>query len=157
MESRWYNFEPPSGEDHSSLDKLIVKAEQRYSEVGSQLAKYFVEQFSKTKHPIKGLLRQRDIFETQVKPKLAEGKVAYVWVDALRFEWPASSVGCSRMTLSFPSNQPSRLFLRSLRSAWRHCFRRRTNRPRWSLWEAENSGWKLTEWCSRTERTASPS
>jgi hypothetical protein len=86
MESRWYNFEPPSGEDHSSLDKLIVKAEQRYSEVGSQLAKYFVEQFSRTKHPIHGLLQQRDIFETQVKPKLAEGKVAYVWVDALRFE-----------------------------------------------------------------------
>lgn len=86
MESRWYNFEPTSGEDHSSLDRLIVKAEQRYSEVGSRLAQYFVEQFSKTKHPINGLLQQRDIFETQVKPKLAEGKVAYVWVDALRFE-----------------------------------------------------------------------
>jgi hypothetical protein len=86
MESRWYNFEPPSGEDHRSLDKLIVKAEQRYSAVGSQLAEYFIEQFSKTKHPINGLLRQQDIFETHVKPKLAEGKVAYVWVDALRFE-----------------------------------------------------------------------
>jgi len=86
MESRWYNFEPTSGEDHSSLDQLIIKAEQRYAEVGSHLAEYFVEQFSKTKHPINGLPRQRDIFETQVKPKLAEGKVAYVWVDALRFE-----------------------------------------------------------------------
>ena len=86
MESRWYNFEPVSGEDHDSLDKLIVKARQRYAEVGSQLAKSFVEQFSKTKHPITGLLRQRDIFDTQVKPKLAEGKVAYIWVDALRFE-----------------------------------------------------------------------
>ena len=40
----------------------------------------------KAKHPIKGLLRQRDVFEKQVKPHLSEGKVAYVWVDALRFE-----------------------------------------------------------------------
>src|SRR5262249_7143002 len=36
--------------------------------------------------PIKGLVRQRDFLEAQVKPKLDEGKVAYVWVDALRFE-----------------------------------------------------------------------
>jgi hypothetical protein len=86
MESRWYNFEPESGDDHLSLEKLIVKARQRYTEVGSRLARHFVTQFYKAKHPIKGLLRQRDIFETQVKPKLGHGKVAYVWVDALRFE-----------------------------------------------------------------------
>ncbi len=86
LESRWYNFEPLSGEDNSSLEKLVVKAEQRYSEVGSHLAKHFVSLFSKAKHPIKGLLRQRDIFETHVKPKLSDGKTAYLWVDALRFE-----------------------------------------------------------------------
>ena len=34
----------------------------------------------------KGVLRQRDVFATQVQPRLAEGKTAYVWVDALRFE-----------------------------------------------------------------------
>ena len=42
--------------------------------------------FQEAKHPIKGLLRQRDVFEKQVKPLLGEGKFAYVWVDALRFE-----------------------------------------------------------------------
>ena len=42
MESRWYNFEPESGDDHLSLEKLIVKARQRYTEVGSQLARHFV-------------------------------------------------------------------------------------------------------------------
>src|SRR5208283_603555 len=67
-------------------EKVIAKAEQRYTEVGSELAKHFIAQFSKAKHPIKGRLRQRDIFERQVKPLLGEGKVAYVWVDALRFE-----------------------------------------------------------------------
>ena len=68
------------------IHKLITKAEQRYMEVGSILANHFVRTFQKAKHPIKGLLRQRDFFETQVKPILGGSKVAYVWVDALRFE-----------------------------------------------------------------------
>ncbi len=86
MESRKYNFEFAAGNDHHGLEKLIIKAEQRYTEVGSELARHFITHFQKAKHPIKGLLRQRDIFEKQVKPHLGEGKVAYVWVDALRFE-----------------------------------------------------------------------
>jgi hypothetical protein len=86
MESRKYNFEFDAGGEHQGLEKLITKAEQRYTEVGSALARHFVTQFHKAKQPVKGLLRQRDFFETQVKPKLEGGKVAYVWVDALRFE-----------------------------------------------------------------------
>ncbi len=86
MESRWYNFDLDAADPHPGLDKLILTAEQRYTEVGSQLAKTFVTQFSKAKHPIAGLLRQVQVFETQVKPHLGNGKTAYVWVDALRFE-----------------------------------------------------------------------
>jgi hypothetical protein len=86
MESRKYNFEFDAGGEHQGLEKLITKAEQRYTEVGSALAKHFVTHFHKVKQPVKGLLRQRDFYETQVKPKLDGGKVAYVWVDALRFE-----------------------------------------------------------------------
>jgi hypothetical protein len=86
MESRWYSFEPEGGDDQRTLDELVVRAEQRYTEVGSQLAKHFVTHFVKAKQPVEGLLRQRDVFDTQVKPRLPEGKVAYVWVDALRFE-----------------------------------------------------------------------
>ena len=86
MESRKYNFEFGAGDDHHGLDKLITKAAQRYTEVGSALAKHFITTFQKAKHPIKGLAYQRDIFEKQVKPLLGDGKVAYVWVDALRFE-----------------------------------------------------------------------
>jgi hypothetical protein len=86
MESRKFNFESVASHDHDGLDKLITKAEQRYTEVGSELARHFITHFQKATHPIKGLLRQRDIFEKQVKPHLGEGKVAYVWVDALRFE-----------------------------------------------------------------------
>jgi PglZ domain len=86
MESRKYNFEFGASDDHTGLEKLITKAEQRYTQVGSELAKHFITHFQKAKHPINGILRQRDIFEKQVKPHLSEGKVAYVWADALRFE-----------------------------------------------------------------------
>ena len=86
METRKYNFEFVANIDHGGLEKLITRAEQRYTEVGSELAKHFITQFQKAKHPINGLLRQRDIFEKQVKPHLSDGKVAYVWVDALQFE-----------------------------------------------------------------------
>jgi hypothetical protein len=86
MESRRFGFEFKAGDEHEGLDRLCVKAEQRYMEVGSTLAKVFVTQFSKTKHPVKELLRQRECFEKVVKPRLGHKKVGYVWVDALRFE-----------------------------------------------------------------------
>ena len=84
--SRGAHFDPDAADPRPGLDKLILKAEQQYTEVGSQLAKEFVTQFSKAKHPIAGLLRQVQVFETLVKPHLGKGKTAYVWVDALRFE-----------------------------------------------------------------------
>lgn len=86
MESRWFNFEPRADGEHDSLERLTRRAEQRYAEVGSQLARHFVTQFENARHPIEGVVRQRDIFASHVKPLLGESKVAYVWVDALRFE-----------------------------------------------------------------------
>jgi len=84
--SRKYNFEFAASGNHQGLEKLLTKAAQRYTEVGSELAKHFITEFRKAKHPIPGMLRQRDFFEKQVKPHLGAGKVAYVWVDAMRFE-----------------------------------------------------------------------
>lgn len=86
MESRWYNVETGPGDDHAGLEKLIQQAERRYTAVGSELARLFVSRYAKAKHPVPGLLRQAQVLESQVKPRLGEAKVAYVWVDALRFE-----------------------------------------------------------------------
>ncbi len=86
MEGRWYNIESEPGDDHPGLEKLVHKAERRYTEVGSDLSKLFVARYARAKHPVPGLLRQVQVFETQVRPRLGEGKVAYVWVDALRYE-----------------------------------------------------------------------
>jgi hypothetical protein len=50
------------------------------------MAKSFVKQFAMAKHPILGILRQVQVFEKHVKPRLEAQKTAYIWVDALRFE-----------------------------------------------------------------------
>ncbi|GAC1467529.1 MAG: PglZ domain-containing protein [Isosphaeraceae bacterium] len=86
MEGRWYTFESEPSDDHPGLGTLVLKAERRYMEVGSELAKRFVTCYAKGKFPIPGLMRQVEVFEKQVRPRLGEGKLAYVWVDALRYE-----------------------------------------------------------------------
>ena len=84
MESRWYNFEP-HGDDHDSIEKLVIRARRRYVAVGSEIARQFLTQLQKNA-PDKSVARQRDVFERHVKPSLGEKKTAYMWVDALRFE-----------------------------------------------------------------------
>ena len=87
MESRKYNFDFAAEQRSSRAGKAHYegRATLHRSRLGIGQALH---------HPVsrrpsirsKGLLRQRDVFEKQVKPLLGEGKVAYVWVDALRFE-----------------------------------------------------------------------
>ena len=84
MESRWHNFEPHS-DDHDSIEKLVIKARQSYVQVGSEIARHFLTQLQK-KAPDKKIIRQREIFEKYVKPSLDRKKIAYIWVDALRYE-----------------------------------------------------------------------
>ncbi|GAB6094078.1 PglZ domain-containing protein [Desulfatiferula olefinivorans] len=84
MESRWYNFEP-YGDDHDSIEKLVIRARRRYAAVGSEMARQFLMQLHKNA-PDKSVARQREVFENHVKPFLADKKTAYVWVDALRYE-----------------------------------------------------------------------
>jgi len=85
MESQWHNFEAYS-EDSDSIEKLVIKARQRYMEVSSDLAKYFITQLPKIIQD-KKVLCQSEVFEKYVKPSLNKNeKIAYVWVDALRFE-----------------------------------------------------------------------
>jgi len=84
MESRWHNFEP-QGDDHDSIEKLVIRARQRYVEVGSEVSRQFLTQLQE-KVPDKIIPRQREVFEKHVKPSLGKEKIAYMLVDALRFE-----------------------------------------------------------------------
>jgi hypothetical protein len=86
MESLWYSFEPQVGDDHERIEKLIIKARRRYVEVGSVLAREFISRLHRDGTPTGNVLHQRQIFQGRVKPLLGKEKVAYMWVDALRFE-----------------------------------------------------------------------
>src|SRR5579863_1255565 len=83
MEHRYYDF---GFQLHDRLDQLLSRARHRYMQIGSTLAETFLRAFQGQKFRIEGALRQVGIFEKKVKPNIAEGKVAYVWVDALRYE-----------------------------------------------------------------------
>ncbi len=83
MEHRYYDV---SFQLNDQFEQLLSRARQRYMEVGSMLAETFLRAYQGQKFHIKGALLQREIFDKKVKPGLARGKVAYVWVDALRYE-----------------------------------------------------------------------
>ena len=86
MERRCHEFDFVLGKRHRVLEQLVSRARQRYMDVGSKLAERFVHHYHESKFKLGGLDRQTQIFEKRVKPSLSEGKTAYVWVDALRYE-----------------------------------------------------------------------
>jgi len=86
LERRWHDFEWGLHDRYQSLEMLVNQARNRYMNVGSQLAETFVRRYEAAKFRLPGIMRQTEVFIKVVKPKLAEGKTAYVWVDALRYE-----------------------------------------------------------------------
>jgi len=85
MERRYHNFDFEVSEDGGLLGQLVAKARHRYMQAGGSLSDQFLRRFSEEKFRVNAL-RQLEIYEKRVRPQVAEGKTAYVWVDALRFE-----------------------------------------------------------------------
>jgi hypothetical protein len=86
LERRWQTFELSDLATYQTLEDLVTRARQRFMEVGDRLAGTFTQALAHAKGALPGLSRQRDTFVTSVRPALAEGKTAYILVDALRFE-----------------------------------------------------------------------
>jgi hypothetical protein len=86
MERRIHNFDFDATGIHQLLEQLIAQAREKYMQAGNLLAKRFVSAYSANKFLLPGLLPQREIFNEQLKSNLLGGKIAFVWVDALRFE-----------------------------------------------------------------------
>jgi hypothetical protein len=86
MERQYHNFDFDRGDQEKQLEQLIVRARQRYMAVGDKLAETFLQQYRQAGFTLPGALRQREIYASKVQAALAQGKTAYVWVDALRFE-----------------------------------------------------------------------
>lgn len=85
MEKRWHQFDI-FGTDDGLLERLIMRGRQRYMEVGALLAQRFIESYHGLSFKIKGIDHQTAIFDTYVQPHIGKQKVAYILVDALRFE-----------------------------------------------------------------------
>ncbi len=83
MEKRYHNLDQEIGD---SLERLIIRAKERYMAAASKMAERFLRLYQRDSFRITGVLRQVEIFEKIVKPALEEGKTAYIWADALRFE-----------------------------------------------------------------------
>ncbi|NCC30999.1 MAG: hypothetical protein EOM24_03125, partial [Chloroflexia bacterium] len=86
LERRWHTFELSDQAACQTLEDIVTRARQRFMEVGDRLACAFTQALAQTKGALTGLSRQREIFAMNVRPALAEGKTAYILVDALRFE-----------------------------------------------------------------------
>lgn len=86
LERRWHTFELSDQPACRTLEDLVTRARQRFMEVGDLLARTFTQALAQAKGALPGLSQQRETFASCVRPALAQGKTAYVLVDALRFE-----------------------------------------------------------------------
>ncbi len=71
---------------HSSLIQLVARARQRYAIVSNDLAERFSQAYVDAKFELPGVPLQADIYQEKVAPATKTQRVAYMLVDALRFE-----------------------------------------------------------------------
>ena len=73
-------------QQHESLIQLVAQARQRYAAVSDDLADLFVRALAADRFELPGVLLQADVYREIVAPAVKGGPVAYILVDALRFE-----------------------------------------------------------------------
>ncbi len=74
------------GPQHDALLQLVAHARHQYSDTANDLARVFVEAYADADFALPGVMSQADIYRETVAPASREGRVAYLLVDALRFE-----------------------------------------------------------------------
>jgi len=73
-------------EIHETLEKLIHFARHRYMRITAQLIERFISDYQSSHFVVKDSFAQHQIYANKVKPFLNQEKIAYIWVDALRYE-----------------------------------------------------------------------
>lgn len=68
------------------IEPVARQVRARYAAVLDHQARTFTESFLAAKGNVTGVLRQSELFRSRVEPVLSHQRVAYVWVDAMRFE-----------------------------------------------------------------------
>lgn len=71
---------------HTALERLMARARQDYTFIIDLLAQHFIPLLANSHFTLENQIRQRDIFSQYVAPLLGKKKIAYILVDALRFE-----------------------------------------------------------------------
>jgi hypothetical protein len=86
LERRDLDFAPRLGDEYGALNQLVARARKRYREAAERLSEHYLSALQKARFEVLGIPRQTEIFAQHVAPALEKGKVAYVLVDALRYE-----------------------------------------------------------------------
>jgi hypothetical protein len=86
LERQWQALEADDTPGDEQLAKLVAELRGDYTTAAGHLTERFMEGLVQAKWRLEGFLQQRQVFARVVKPLLEEGKVAYIWADALRFE-----------------------------------------------------------------------
>lgn len=73
-------------QSHDSLHRLIVRASQQYASTVNSLAEQFVRAFKDEQFELADVQLQTDIYRDHVAQRVQKTRVAYILVDAFRFE-----------------------------------------------------------------------
>ena len=73
-------------EQHDTLIKLVNRGRQRYTGVADSLAERFIQAYAEAGFALPGVSQQVNVYRDQVAPLFTQGRVAYILVDAMRFE-----------------------------------------------------------------------
>lgn len=90
LEHRYERYNIDLSDENSPIEKVIAKARQFYTNMAGDLAEFL--QDSEFPEFGFGFQLQRDTFSREVKPLVGKHKIAYIWVDALRYEMAAELV-----------------------------------------------------------------
>ena len=85
LERDFSNFELDP-QQHEALIQLVMNARQRYASVANTLADSFVHAYAEAQFELPKVLLQSEVFADKVAPLVCDQSVAYILVDALRYE-----------------------------------------------------------------------
>lgn len=78
-----FDFDP---QRHQSLQKLIVNSRLAYINAIHEMTENFIDSFQKENFHISEIIQQTSIFHDFISPNLENQKIAYILVDAFRYE-----------------------------------------------------------------------